>query len=197
MKSENIGMLTAITRVIDEIKKSGKKYKFVIIDTLTKLNELAELVATAKYKLTPQGKNFTEVSVAGLAFGAGHVMIRSEFAKLTEMFEGIGDVIIYSCHVKDSSIAKDGDQYGVSDINLMGQLKEIFSAKQDTAGLLEIDPSNPNRRILNFVKTDQDTFIKARPAHLHNQKIVISEYNPETKVLTTYWNRIFLNLKTK
>jgi hypothetical protein len=194
MKSGKVGMLTAITRVTEEVKASGKKYKFAIVDTLTKLDELADLVATAKYKLTPAGKAYTGSSVKELAYGAGYGLIRAEFANLTEMFDGIADTIIYACHVKDSSIAKDGDQYGVTDINLTGQLKEIFSAKQDTAALLEIDPSNPNQRILNFVKTDQNSFVKSRPAHLHNQKIVISEYDPATKTLKTHWDRIFLNL---
>lgn len=71
MKEEDIGMLTAISKTIEEIKASKTMYKFAVIDTLTLLDDLAELVATAKYKQTIQGKDFKGSSIFELAFGAG------------------------------------------------------------------------------------------------------------------------------
>lgn len=117
---------------------------------------------------------------------------RAEFENIVNLFNGISETIIFSCHVKDSSIPKDGNQLAVTDIKLTGSLKEIFSAKQDAACLLEIDKDNKNTRLLNFEKTEQNSFVKCRAEHLKNKKIKISEMTD--KGLVTYWDQIFLDL---
>lgn len=71
MREEDIGMLTAITRTLDEIRASKVHYDFAVLDTLTKIDELAEKVATVKYKKTTQGKDFKGDSILELSFGAG------------------------------------------------------------------------------------------------------------------------------
>ena len=194
MRVEGVGMLTAITRTIDEIKQSGKVYDFAIIDTLTKIDELAEIVATAKYKASQQGKDFKGPSVLDLAYGAGYSLHRAEFQDIIDMFDSVAKRKIYSCHIKDSSIPKDGDQIAITDIKLTGSLKEIFSAKQDAACAIENDPKNNNQRLLNFKKTESSNFIKCRAQHLKNQIISISEITDKNEFIT-YWDKIFLDLK--
>lgn len=186
-------MLSAITRTIDEIKSSGKVYDFVVVDTLTKIDELAEIVATAKYKATQQGKDFKGPTVLDLAYGAGYSLHRAEFQDIIDMFDTVGNRKIYSCHIKDSSIPKDGDQVAITDIKLTGSLKEIFSAKQDAACSLEIDPKDNNVRLLNFKKTESSNFIKCRAQHLRNQLVPISKMNE--KEFVTYWEKVFLDIK--
>lgn len=193
MRVEKIGMLSAITRTIDEIKSSGKVYDFVVVDTLTKIDELAEIVATAKYKATQQGKDFKGPTVLDLAYGAGYSLHRAEFQDIIDMFDTVGNRKIYSCHIKDSSIPKDGDQVAITDIKLTGSLKEIFSAKQDAACSLEIDPKDNNVRLLNFKKTESSNFIKCRAQHLRNQLVPISKMNE--KEFVTYWEKVFLDIK--
>ena len=193
MREEKIGMLTAITKTIDEIKASGKEYDFAVIDTLTKIDELAEIVATAKYKASQQGKDFKGPSVLDLAYGAGYSLHRAEFQDIIDMFDTVAERKIYSCHIKDSSIPKDGDQIAITDIKLTGSLKEIFSAKQDAACALEIDAKDINSRILNFKKTESNNFIKCRPQHLRNQLIPISKMDGEKFI--TSWEKIFLDIK--
>lgn len=193
MQAEGVGMLTAITRTIEEIKKSGKIYDFVIVDTLTKIDELAEIVATAKYKDSTQGKDFKGASVLDLAYGAGYSLHRAEFQEIIDLFDSVGKRKIYSCHIKDSSIPKDGNSIAITDIKLTGSLKEIFSAKQDAACSMEIDTKDTNKRVLNFKKTESSAFIKCRPQHLRNQIITVSELKDNK--LVTHWEDVFLDLK--
>lgn len=193
MAEEKCGMLTAITRTITEIQESKIKYKFGIIDTISILDELADAVATAKYKKTVPGKDFKGGSILELGFGAGYILHRIEFQAIIDLFSDVAETKIYLAHVKDSSIPKDGSQVAVTDIRLTGALKEIFSSKQDAACTLEVDSSNKNIRILDFEKTDQSSLIKCRVEHLAGNKIIIS--NKTDKGLETYWDKIFLDLK--
>lgn len=192
MAVEGVGMLTAITRTINEIKESGNKYKFVIIDTISVLDELADTVATIKYKKSIQGKDFKGSSVLELGYGAGYTLHRAEFQALIDLFSEIGDTKVYLAHIKDSSIPKDGDQVSVTDLRLTGSLKEIFSSKQDAACTLEIDSKDSSIRYLDFNKTEQSSLIKCRVEHLANQKILISKKDSDGFV--TYWDKVFLDL---
>ena len=71
MIKEKVGMLTAIKNSIADIKSAGLIYKFVVVDTISKIDELAETVATVKYKNSVIGKDFKGDSVLELGFGAG------------------------------------------------------------------------------------------------------------------------------
>lgn len=193
MADNNIGMLTAIKNVIAEIKKEKISFKFVVIDTLTKINELAEKVATVKYKNSTQGKDFKGGSVLELSYGLGYGLLRNEFEEIVNLFDEIGaESVIFSCHIKDSSIPKDSDNIAVTDLNLTGSLKEIFTAKQDASCIMEIHDDNKNVRVLNFLKTDNNNMVKCRAEHLSNKKVIVSEKTKDG--LKTYWENIFLNL---
>jgi len=122
-----------------------------------------------------------------------YTLVRSEFQGIVDLFEDVAEHKIYVCHVKDSSIPKDGTQLATNDIKLTGALKEIFSAKQDAAAMLEIDPKDPNVRILNFQKTEANAFVKCRAEHLAGQKVIVSRKVDDK--LETYLDNIYLELK--
>jgi len=69
--------LADLQKIGTEIIKAGKPYKYVAIDTISKLEEWCEGYAKAIYKKTPMGKNFDSknenLSVLSLPNGAGYL----------------------------------------------------------------------------------------------------------------------------
>ena len=65
-----------------EFESTGKKprppYKYLVVDTVDKLEDFCEVTATEKYKLTTIGKNFAGKSVLELPQGGGYYHLRNE-----------------------------------------------------------------------------------------------------------------------
>ena len=63
----------------ESIKEEGKPYKYVAIDTITKLENWCEETAKNMYKKTPMGKKFNGESVLTLPNGGGYLYLRLAF----------------------------------------------------------------------------------------------------------------------
>ena len=190
---KKIGVLGATKMVINAIRDSGKKYDFCIIDSLSKIDELAEQLGLANYKATPAGKDYKE-PLLNLSYGAGYTWHREAFKEIISLFDGIGHRYIYLGHLKDSSIRKEGNDVAVSDLNITGSLKHIFVADMHAACTLELNKDEPNIRFLNFKKSEDSIGIKCRVQHLRDQIVPISTINDKGE-MQTHWERVFLNLK--
>ena len=87
-----------------EIIKQGKPYKYVAIDTVTKLEEWCELEGKKLYQNTPMGKNFDKenkgTSVLSLPNGAGYLYLRMAFKKWIDRLNMLADHIILVGHLK-------------------------------------------------------------------------------------------------
>lgn len=195
MEENDWGPVFTIKEVCNHMKSEGKRYKFLVVDTISVIDDIAETLALALYKQSPLGKNFKGNSVFELEYGAGYYWHRLAFNEIVENFEDIADTIIFVAHIKDSSLKKDGETISVQDLRLTGSLKEIISSKQDISGVLVIDKDDPNKRYLDFRKTDTNQFMKSRVEHLSGDKILISELKDGE--FTTYWDNVFLSLKEK
>ncbi len=192
-ESQGWGPVTTIRNMTNHIKASKKKYKFCIVDTISVIDDIAESLALLNYTNTAMGKGFKESSIFALPMGAGYYWHRSAFQEIIECFEGIADTLILVAHVKDSSIKKSGDSTSVLDIRLTGTLREIMSSKQDVSGVLIFDKKDPNKRFLDFRKSEENTFMKCRPEHLAGKIVLISEIDESGKY-STFWENIFPDL---
>lgn len=68
VKVHSVNELNALCK---EIIKAGCPYKFITIDTITALEEIAKPLALSMYKASPVGKNYTGNDILSLPMGAG------------------------------------------------------------------------------------------------------------------------------
>lgn len=183
-----INNLKELKEAGEAILEQGKPYKYLIVDTVTKLEDMCAELAVQMYKNTPLGKNFTGTNVLTLPNGAGYLYLREAVISVINYIETLADVIIYLGHIKLKFMDKAGKEVSAMDLDLTGKIKSMMSADSDAIGMLYRDG---NKNILSF-KTTDDIICGARPKHLKNKEIVLSEVN-EKGDLVTHWDKIFVD----
>lgn len=185
--------------------KEGKytpSYKYLIIDTLTRIDEWSEIEGTFKYMDKPQGKKFNREgglptgkklppthpefeTVHEIGQGYGYRYSRETVLNFFESFNTLAPHIIYVCHVKDKlvGLSATGGEVMTKEINLTGKLKDILASKVDT---IAYGYKEDNKFFLSFAGEEG-----TRSPHLSGKKIVVSEKNPDGSI-SFYWDRIFL-----
>tara|TARA_R110002051_G_scaffold102168_1_gene173298 strand:- start:1679 stop:2377 length:699 start_codon:yes stop_codon:yes gene_type:complete len=137
VKVNNLAELQAVGT---EIMKKGRPYKYIAIDTISKLEEWCEIEAKSIYKETPMGKNFdsknTGASVLSLPNGAGYLYLRMAYKKWLEKLNKLADHIILVGHLKDKMLEKKGKEVAVKDLDLTGKIKQITCANADAVGYI-------------------------------------------------------------
>jgi len=184
----------AMKSLLTKVKENkGPLYKYLAIDTITVLEDVAKDLALKMYKETPMGKAFKGSDVTLLPRGAGYGYLRNAFKKIYQTLEPVySKCLIMLAHPKDSSIMKNGENLQATDIALTGTLKNILAADVDAIGLL-YRQKNTNTNILSFKKTERDLFTGTSVEHLADQEIEMSKWNPETKEIEEdAWDQIFI-----
>lgn len=171
----------------EEVKKQGRPYKYGIVDTATKLEELCLPLALKLYQQTPMGKTYTG-SILALPNGAGYLYLRNAFELLLSKLHGAFDRVILLGHLKDKFIEKGGKEVSAKDIDLTGKLKSITCANADAIGYLYRDGK---KTMLSF-NTSEEIICGARPAHLRNKEFVLAEELADG-TFETYWDKIFID----
>jgi len=195
-EKENISLLKALKEVANSIreanKEAGKKiYDYGIIDTATKLEEVAKDLAGILYKTTPMGKSWNGSDITTLPNGAGYNWLRLAYQRIYQDFEGLfNKCFIMLGHVKNASINKDGKDLAAKDINLTGKLKTIVAADADAIGFLYRKKGEPIN-ILSFKTSENDLATGARPPHLRGKEFEISKL-VDDNIVETYWEQIFI-----
>lgn len=172
----------------EKIKEAGRPYKYVTCDTVTKLEDLALPLALKMYQQTSMGKNYTG-DVLALANGAGYKYLRDAVELLINMMASCADRLILLGHVKEKIVDFQGKEVSVKEIALTGKISSITCASADAIGLLY---RQGNQCIITF-ETSNELVCGARPFHIRNKKMVISEQDPKTGETTTYWDKIFVD----
>lgn len=168
-------------------------YDFIIIDTTSALETLAESLALIRYKQSPIGKNFTESSVLKLPSGMGYYLLREAFEELYEGFKGLaGKCLILSGHVKSATVNKKGVDLIAKDINLTGKLKQIVCSDVDSIGYMYRDSKNSCNK-LSFLTEEQDLCSGSRQDYLSGKEFIIS--TKKDNKLETNWDLIFPSIK--
>jgi hypothetical protein len=167
------------------IIEANKPYKYVTIDTVTALEEMIMPLAVKLYRNTTMGKNFDGENVLTLANGAGYLYIRQAFFQVLDFIDTLAPHIILSGHIKDKQVDDKGQMVMSANIDLTGKIKSLICANADAIGYMY---RRGNETVLSF-KTNEEVTCGARPEHLRNEEIVISEM-VDGKV-SVNWDKIY------
>lgn len=190
LKVNSVAELKAIGTAI---KEAGYPYQYIAVDTITAMEEMCIGYAEELYAKSSMGKNwFTEGkpkygTILNLPNGAGYPWLRQAFQKMLDYIKSLAPRVILLGHTKDTVLEKAGSEFNSLDLDLTGKIKRITASNSDAIGYLY---RKGNKNILSF-KTNDEVACGARPEHLRNQEITISELS-ETG-LETHWNQIFID----
>lgn len=190
-------------KILKAITDAGCPYDYVIIDTISKLDEFSEIVGTLNYMGKSQGARFNVApgtttkykindpkfeTVHELPNGNGFQHSRTQMIKWYDMIAKVAPHVILIAHIKDKFIEakKSGDTVEANDIALTGKVKNIFCSRADAVGHFF---RRGNEGIINF-NNENSIACGGRCTHLDGE-IVISQKN-ENKTITTFWDRIYL-----
>jgi hypothetical protein len=186
-----IDTLQTLKEVIKAIKEAGRPYKYITIDTITAVEEMAKPVALNLYKNSPvysdRYANVTDIT--RLPNGSGYTFLRQAVEAIVDLIASATDNIIICGHVRDASL-NDNLDGTVKDLDLTGKLKRILSARSDAIGFVHRD--DDSNLCINFGQ-DGEILTGARPQHLANKDIVVAERN-EDGTFTSHWERIYPSL---
>ena len=178
VKANSLADLQAIG---GEIMKQGRPYKYVAIDTISKLEEWCELYAKAIYQKTPMGKNFDTkkegLSVLSLPNGAGYLYLRMAYKEWIDKLNKLADHIILVGHLKDKMLEKKGKEVAVKDLDLTGKIKQITCANADAVGYVFREE---DQTMISFNSLD-DVTAGSRCEHLKGQTMPMN------------WSEIFID----
>jgi len=164
-----VNNLQELTEVGKAISKEGKPYKYVAIDTISKLEEWCEAEGKQIYMRTPMGKNFEQknpgASVLSLPNGAGYLYLRIAYKKWIDRLNTLADHIILVGHLKDKMLEKKGKEVAVKDLDLTGKIKQITCANADAIGYIYREDDTT---MISFNSLD-DTVAGSRCDHLKGQ----------------------------
>ena len=183
VKANNLKELLEIGK---QVIAAGKPYKFITIDTVTALEEMVAPLAVKKYRNTPMGKNFDGDNVITLPNGAGYLYIREAFFDILNYVDTLAEHVILSGHIKDKQVDDKGEMVMSANIDLTGKIKSLICANADAIGYMF---RKGNKVILSF-KTNEETTCGARPDHLRNAEIVLSEINEKGEIVT-HWDEVY------
>lgn len=182
VKANNLQELKEIGKAI---KDAGKPYKYVTIDTVTALEDMVMPLAISLYQKTSMGKNYTGDSVLTLPNGAGYLYVRQAFFQVLDFIDTLAPQIILSGHIKDKQVDDKGEMVMSANIDLTGKIKSLICANADAIGYMF---RKGDQTILSF-KTNEEVTCGARPEHLRNEEIVISEMKKGE--LVTHWDKVY------
>lgn len=180
------------------------KYDFLIVDNLSELDEMSELMGTKYFMSLPQGKSWNRDPKTGKPYnygdpnwkmvtemgeGYGYRYTRKWFLDQIDAFRSISPYRIYIAHVKDKLIQNSVDEMvNGTEISLTGKLKRIFAADVSTMSKMIADGE---KRYLSFEVDNDNTIAGSRVPTLEGQ-ILISEKTKDG--IVTYWDKIYGNL---
>lgn len=183
-----INTFTELHELCEEIKKQGKPYRYITLDTATALEDMCLPLALKLYQKTPMGKTYVG-DILSLPNGAGYKYLRDAYDLMINKVRECAERTILLGHVKDKVIEKAGKEVNAKELALTGKLSGITCAKADAIGYLYRDG---NKCIVTF-ETMSELVCGARPLHLRNKSMVLSEQDPNTGETKTYWDRIFID----
>jgi hypothetical protein len=169
------------------IKAAGNPYKYVTIDTVTALEDMVGPLAIKLYRQTSMGKNYDGDNILSLPNGAGYLYLRQAFFQVLDFIDTLAPHIILAGHIKDKQVDDKGEMVLAANIDLTGKIKSLICANADAIGYMY---RKGNKTILSF-KTSEEVTCGARPEHLRNEEIVVSEMNDKGE-LEFHWDKIYV-----
>tara|TARA_R110000824_G_scaffold154479_2_gene326591 strand:- start:2499 stop:3200 length:702 start_codon:yes stop_codon:yes gene_type:complete len=179
LKANNFSELSKIGKAIID---KGKPYKYIAIDTITKLEEWCEAEGKKMYQSIAQGKNFDKdnkgISVLSLPNGGGYLYLRMAYKKWIDRLSQLADHIILVGHLKDKLLTdKKGKEVNSKDLDLTGKIKQITCVNADAIGYIY---RQDEATWISFDAKD-DIVAGTRCDHLKGQEMLLD------------WNKIFID----
>lgn len=186
----NLKVIKDIIKTLSDVKsKTGKNpYKYIAIDTITKLEELSLPLAADMYRKQPIGANWAGSDVRKLPNGAGYLYLKEAFFFILEQFNRVCDTLILIGHLKDKMINIDGQDMTEKALDLTGKTSRLVAADADAIGYIYRED---NKTVLNFAASES-LEAGARSEHLKGKQIVIAESDDSGK-LSVYWDKVFID----
>jgi hypothetical protein len=182
VKANNLQELKEVGKAI---KEANYPYKYITIDTVTALEDMVMPLAISLYQKTPMGKNYSADSILTLPNGAGYLYIRQAFFQVLDFIDTLAPHIILSGHIKDKQVDDKGEMVLSANIDLTGKIKSLICANADAIGYMY---RKGNETIISF-KTNEEVTCGARPEHLRNEEIVVSEM--KNGEIITHWDKVY------
>jgi hypothetical protein len=152
-----INNLSELGQVGNSIVEEKFPYKYIAIDSITKLEEWLEWEATELYMSSPQGQAFNRIenyrpsspkdkapllprkdwiSVLTLAHGSGYLWLRIAFKRWFDKLNKLAPHIIYIGHLRDKIVEKMGTEVDVAELDLTGKIRNIAGQNVDAIGFM-------------------------------------------------------------
>tara|TARA_B100001094_G_C18148807_1_gene782440 strand:+ start:1129 stop:1902 length:774 start_codon:yes stop_codon:yes gene_type:complete len=192
-----------IKAIGQQIKEAGNPYTTIALDTITALEEICIPYAEILYARKAMGKSWFKKSADGklardsgkaqygnilnLPNGAGYSYLREAMTKIVEYVKTLAPRVILVGHIKDVLLEKSGGEFTSADLDLTGKMKRIITSQSDAIGYLY---RKGNQNILSFATSDS-IVCGARPEHLRNKEVVVSEMTDDG--LVTSWDKIYID----
>ncbi len=186
MLKVKVNTYAELLELAKSVREANYPYKYIAIDTVTRLEEWAEVVATTKYKASPIGKNFTGASVLELPNGGGYLHLRNAFIEAVQLCRRLAHHTIFVCHLKDKLLggadAKAGTTVSAKDLELTGKCKQILCSIADAIGYIYRTADNSGNSTLNIsFKSSEMVNCGSRCEHLRGVDIPLD------------WKKIFVD----
>lgn len=155
---------------------------------------MAKPIAISLYQNSPMfSSKYADVKdIAQLPKGVGYSFLRQSVEAIIDMISSATDNLIICGHVKDTALNEELEGT-VKDLDLVGKLKRVLSAKSDAIGFVHRDENS--NLCINFGQNGE-ILTGARPLHLANKDIIVAERN-EDGTFTSHWERIYKSLEKK
>lgn len=191
-KEENKLPIIVLKQLIKAISEqnadmNGYMYKYILLDTVTALEEIVLPLANKLYRDTPVGKNWVGDDVTTLAGGAGYRYTRLALSMTLNELSEICETLIMFGHVKDKLVELAGEEINERSLSLTGKMPAILCSKVDAIGYLFREE---NQTIINFHPSDK-LLVGSRSEHLKGKSIVVAESDDTGKV-SVDWSKIFV-----
>lgn len=133
----------------------AQKEKYLVVDTIDKLEELCEIKATLNYKNSNMGSTFKGESVLELAQGYGYRWLREAFHDALDLLSQCAETVIYIGHIRDKNLTNGAGAVMTiaKDLDLAGKVRNIACARADAIGYLYRDPKTKDL-CANFATMD-------------------------------------------
>ncbi len=192
LKAKSVADIVTIGNMIID---AGRPYKYIALDTITALETICVPYAEELYSKSLMGKEwFTKHkaqygTILNMPNGAGYPWLRQAFEKVLNYVKTLAPHVIFVGHIKDTLLEKNGAEFNSLDLDLTGKLKRITTSNSDAIGYIY---RKGKKNVLSFMTTDEIA-CGARPEHLRNQEIVISEPAEDGKGIITHWNKVYID----
>lgn len=185
-----INSLKELKECIKAIKEAGKPYKYITIDTITAVEEMAKPLALQMWQNSPLYTTKYEVKdITQVPQGAGYSFWRQAIEVIIDLIASATDNIILCGHVKDAALAENVTG-SIKQLDLTGKVSRILSARSDAIGFVHRDEDS--NLCINFGQSGE-VLTGARPNHLANKDVIVAE-RQEDGTFVSHWERIYPSL---